>query len=757
MKSLFKIVAWLLGILVLLVGLAAVLVPVLFDPNDYKDEVAAAVKEQTGRELRIPGDLAMTVFPWLGVEVGEVELGNAPGFSDEVFARSMRAQVRVKLMPLLERRLEMDTVTLHGLQVNLERDASGKTNWADLAAAAADGPQPGADSSAPRGGDGPALAALALGGIDVVDARLSWSDAVSGQKVQLSDVNLRTGALTLDAPVDVEGNLQLSVADPPVTGGVILSTRVHHAAGGTQLRAEALTVALDLRGPTLPGGELVANLGTDVALDTQAGTASLSALQLAVADLRASGALQASGLNGTPAVTGNIEVASFNLRELLAALGQSVPATADTDTLTAVSLQTQLAASPTSLSLEPLQVQLDDSTLKGTLAVSDLAAPALRFDLGIDAIDADRYLPPEAAGGSGAGPGANGAGGPGAATPGAAAAAAAELPLEMLRALDVQGTLRLGQLSIRNMSLADLAATLTAKDGNIRLSPVAARLYGGAYAGNIGLDVRGEVPRISLDESIDGVQLSPLLADLQGEDRLEGTASAKLAATATGAGADAIKQSLDGNGEFRFTDGALKGINVAAMLREARARITGTEADTAGLPQRTDFSEMGGTFVIRDGVLSNDDFAAKSPLLRVTGEGSVDLARETIDYRPTVSVVATAQGQGGSDLGDLAGLDVPVKIGGTFAEPTYGVDVEALASSLVSARVEGVVAEQKEKVTEAVQEKVGEALGGSVGKLLGGSGASEGATEGAAGSESGSTGGDAADAAGKALRGLFGN
>ncbi|MGW8311356.1 MAG: AsmA family protein, partial [Thiogranum sp.] len=132
MGKLFRILAYLVGALALLIIVAAVVVPMVIDPNDYKDDIAAAVEAKTGRTLAIEGDIRLSVFPWLAVEIGPTRLSNAPGFSNRPFAAVKQVSVRIKLLPLLHKQVEMGTVVLDGLQLSLETRADGKTNWADL-------------------------------------------------------------------------------------------------------------------------------------------------------------------------------------------------------------------------------------------------------------------------------------------------------------------------------------------------------------------------------------------------------------------------------------------------------------------------------------------------------------------------------------------------------------------------------------------------------------------------------------------------
>lgn len=734
MKQLFKGLAWLVGLVVVVLVAAVVLVPMLVDPADYKAEIAAAAKEHTGRDLSIEGDLSMTVFPWLGVKVGKVSLGNARGFADVPFAATERVEIRVEVKPLLfERRLVMDTVTVHGLMVNLERNAKGQANWEGLSGKGA--AQTG--SSSGRDAGGLALAGVSLGGLDLRDASFSMKDAAAGQDIRVSGINLRTGPLTPGHAVEVEADLKLALSKPAISGTLAVAAVVTADAAGKLINLSGLRVTTDLEGASLPGTRLEAALSADVAVDTASGSAKVAGLVLDAVGLSLKGDLVASGLNAEPSVKGQLEVAQFDLRSVLNSLGIEPPVTADEAVLKAVSATAGLSVSARAGELSPLVVRLDDTTIKGTAGVADLAAMAIRFDLNADRIDVDRYLPPAA----------QGEGRP-AATPGAAAT---QLPLEAVRGLDVVGRLAVGELRLSKLTMREVAAAMSAQGGVAKLSPVSARLYEGTYKGNVVVDARKETARLSVDETLGGVKVAPLLTDLRGDAPISGTATVSLKATAAGNDIEALKKSLDGAGRFEFADGAINGINVAAMIRDAKAKLTGGSAG-ADAPQRTDFSVMGGSFGITDGLVNNPDFAAKSPLLRVTGKGTANLVSEAIDYRTTISVVATAKGQGGKELADLAGVDVPLKVGGTFSQPSYGLDEEALIKALASGKLEGVVGDQKAKVEAAVKDKLGAAAGGEASKLLGGVlGGTSGSGEGAESKT------DPAAAAGGALKKLFGN
>ncbi len=625
-------------VLVIVVALAA---PLFFDPNDYKDTIAEQVRQRTGRDITIAGDMTFSVLPWLGVSVGEVTLGNAAGFGDAPFAKVASADVRVKLVPLLSREVRMDTVSVTGLELNLARDADGRGNWEDLAGA-------GGAAEQPAGGDARALAAFALGGVRVEDAAVTYRDAVSGQQLALTDLDLRTGPVSLGDPVDAE--LSLRFTHPDASGrasgsthltydlsggrygaeGLALQTEVTAAALGNapakatlsgdvlydqaarQASARGLKLALDTPAPAGSGiaGNVTVNVAGDVsyddaarrvsargltlAVDTpapadsglagrialnaagdadlnlaegtltspalslkadglrQAGDGGVAAavqldtalaaslagpqvamsglrgegrvsggplgttplpvslggnvtldlakdtlvadeLRVAAAGLDAAGAVQVSDVRSAPRASGRIVAPAFDLKALLARAGIALPALKDPNAFSRVALSTQFAAEAGALRLDDLTLELDGAKATGRARAT--AAGAAAFDLTVDRMDVDRYLPAAA---------------PGAPPP----AAAGALPVKTLRGLDIDGRLRAGALRYAGLDLAKVDVGVKAKDGLLRLDPLKADLFGGSYAGNIRVDARGETPVMTLDERVTQVDAAALLAAL---------------------------------------------------------------------------------------------------------------------------------------------------------------------------------------------------------------------------------------------------
>lgn len=704
--KLLKILGIVIGALVLLLVVAGVLLVTLFDPNDYKSQIEQTVQNQTGREFTIEGDIGLTFFPWLGVEIGPARLSNPEGFADQPFAAVNAVNVRVKLLPLLERRVEADTIALDGLRLHLIRTEAGQSNWEGLAGAAEPAPEE-APAPAPEGEGGPALAGLAVNGLQVADARITWDDRMTGDHLVISDFNLTSGSIVPGQPVDLETDFQIQSREPALTGQVGLTGDLMVDMDAERYAFREGELDLELAGEQLPGGTLNSELEFSAEADLAEQVAEIPRLVMRLADLQMNASLKGERILEQPRFTGSIQVDEFNPRQVLSEFNMEAPPTADPEVLKTASLSTNLQADSNSARLDALQIKLDDTQLGGNLQVQNFADPAVNFDLNMNGIDVDRYLAPPAEEKEEVQQPAP-----------TEAAVPAGLPVEPLRALNLKGSLNIGQLKVANLTTSQVLLQVDAQNGLVRIDPLRADLYGGQTDGKASIDVRGEQPRLQVDEQITGIQAEPLLRDLMEKDLLSGTGEFSVNVTSQGATAEALTRSLDGNAAFSFTDGAIKGINVAQMIREAQSRLKGESLPEAEVSNETDFTELTGTATINKGVILNEDLSAKSPLLRITGEGMVDLPQEEIDYLLKTVLVGTLKGQGGRQLEELQGIPIPIRISGDLTDPGFALDLQAALGEQARERVEQEIEEKKEQVREKVEEKIQEELGEDVKEQL---------------------------------------
>ncbi len=679
MRKSVRLVAVIVGLLVLLVSVFALVVPQLLEPNAYKDRLVALVKARTGHTLTIAGDIKLAVFPWVALEMGPVQLSGAPGFGAAPLLQAQHASVRIELLPLFHRQVRIDTISLADAHVHLLRDVRGQVNWQGLLAPAKTETATAAPTTRNAPTPAPALAVLEIGGIDLRDASLDWDDRRAGRTYQVSDIQVHTGRFAPGEPFEVA--IGCAVADRQ-------NAPLYRLQLNGTITADPATQRYRLRNTRLalglPQGGTVA-LSGDVDLDLAQQHLAMPAIELGAPGLKLTGQLQVSQILDNPELRGDLQLAPFNPRELLKTLGKPLPASADANVLSKASARFSLRVGRDQITLQPLAVQLDDSTASGEFSIRDFAKPLYGFALLVDAINVDRYLPPPRPTGKAAAP----------ATP-ATAVAAAPWPVAMLRALNLAGSLRIGRLQVYRLRSADVRVTVKAQDGMLRVQPASAQLYQGSYQGDVAIDARAAPPRVSLNESLRAVQMGELLRDLQGAAaRVSGKGD--LSARLWGAGADpvALRRTLSGSIRFALKDGAVRGFNLAAKIRAAKAMLKEQVPVADSSTDQTDFSALTGTATVTNGVVRSDDLQGQSPYLRVTGAGQADLGAQHLDYLLKVVLVSDATGQGGAGLAELQGVTVPVRISGPFAQLSYRVDLNAAAKAALQQKKDAI--EQKIK------------------------------------------------------------
>jgi len=624
MGKLLKILS---GLVLLIVG-AAIVAPMMIDPNDYREQIQTVVKEKTGRDLAINGDLSVSLFPWIGIGLNDVSLSNAVGFKAAPFAKIQEANVKVKLLPLLSQHVEVSTVVLKGMSLNLEKNQAGKTNWDDLV-------QPSTESDATQGKSTEqsstlAMSAMAIGGLQIVNANITWDDASKGERYSLAGLDLTTDALSLGSPMGVELTLTVNSHQPEATLGLKLNGDLVINYAFNQFNFQDMTLVINAAGDAVPGAAMTIDIAGHL-----------------IADLAAEG----------------------------------------------------------SLTLDPLTIKFDDSTLSGNAVVNHFAKPSIQFDLAVDAINLDRYRPKptdtesEAQTTSVASP----------------PLAVALMPVQTLRDLNIEGVLKVQSLRVKGLTAEEVSVALVAKNGVLKSEQGIKKFYNGHYVGKTTIDARQNTPQIIVKEKITNINIEPLLTDLLGTSPIAGIANITAALTTSGNTVPAFKSALNGTAEFSFNDGAVTGVDVGALMKQAQAILNGENIANAFVKsvEKTPFSKASGTAQINDGLINNQDLIVITPLVNVAGVGTANLVNERIDYQLTLqrSQNSTAEEV---DSKDIKNTLIPVKINGTFAEPNVSLDVKAMVMNTQKEKIE----EQKEALKKKITEKINEKLKGPAGELL---------------------------------------
>jgi AsmA protein len=616
-----KVLKWLLiigGGLVVLVVAALVLVPLFIDVNKYKPEIERQVSEETGRPFSIKGDLALSFFPWAGVSFSDLQLGNPPGFTEKSFLFVKSFDMRVKLLPLLSKDIQVQRFVVEGPKIVLEKNKAGRGNWEGLGKPA--------EKSAERGGtkepsEGLPLKSLAVGEFAVRNGSLLYLDDASGSRKEISNLTIEIKDVSLDRPIKLMLSAVMDKMPFSVEGRI---------------------------GP----------VGRDPGQGKLPLDVSVKAFKEITMNLK--GSLQ--DMKVAPQYDLAFTIDPFSPRKLLDAMGTPFPATtADREALNRMGLKGKIQGSAQKVSLSDGILELDESKLIFSAIAKDFAKPDLAFDLNLDKINLDRYLPPpsekkqgEAQQGKPAEP--------------------KKTDYTPLRKMVLDGKVHVGSLAAKGLKIQDIQLNVKGLNGVIQLDPLLANLYQGALTAKAAVDVRQDVPKTSLDFQTKNVQAGPLLRDLSKKDFIEGTANAQASISMAGDESERIKKTLNGKGAFVFTNGAIKGFDLAAMVRNVGAAF-GLAQQEAERP-RTDFSELNMPFTITNGVVDTTGTTLASPLIRVLATGKANLVDESLDMRVEPKFVSTLVGQG--DTKAHSGIMVPVLVTGTFSSPKFQPDLKGI-------------------------------------------------------------------------------
>ncbi|MBX3661527.1 MAG: AsmA family protein [Burkholderiales bacterium] len=704
--KIFRIAAVVVGALAVLAGGLLAYIAATFDPNDYKPQIVELVREHSQRTLKLEGDIKLALWPGIGAELGKLSLSERN--SEKLFMAVDGARFSLKLLPLLSKQLVVDEVTVRGARISLVRDRKARLNLDDLVGGGAAAGGGKAEPRKPAAGGPDRQFAFDIDRVVIADSMLEYRDEAAGTRYALSKLNLQTGRIASSVPADIRLTLAAQAERPKLELAVDLRTRLTLDAGKKSATLEQLV--LDIRGRVATLQDL------ELRLDLPALAATAEAFKAAAAAIDASFRQDSRSvkLRLASPVNGNLQTQQFSLPQLKASLGATGAG------LPGQGISGELAGSA-SADLAKDGVRLDlagtlaGSALKVRLGIAGFGPSAYSFDIDLDQLDVDRLMPGAAPADKGGATAPVAAGAP-------AAPAAKPFDLSALKSLRADGNIRIGALTAGNLKLQNLRAGVKAAAGRLTVSPLSAGLYQGRLEGSASVDAAPSIPAFALKQTLSGVSLAPLLKDLANNETLEGRGTITADLHTRGSTVDALKRALGGTAALQVADGAIKGIDIAGAIRSAKARLgalRGEQTQQADARQKTDFSELTASFRIADGVARNNDLSMKSPLLRVGGEGEINIGADTLNYLVKASIVGTSKGQGGREAEDLRGLTVPVRVSGPLKAPSYRLDFGAMVTDTV-----------KQKAEDAVKQRLLERLAPQPG--AGGAAPAEGAKSGGA-------------------------
>jgi len=779
-------------------GAAALLIGLLvlgmtLDPNSFKSQIAKTIRDTTGLDVAFDGPIAVTYFPSLGVKLTQVTVTVPGQQAQPPLAKLGKADVSVKLLPLISGKVEAGATSLDGLELNIVRDEQGRLNL----------PIPPIKEVKVEGDkvvviteqDERYVLDYQIEAVNLTNARFTFDDRMVKSRTTLSDFGLSTGKVVRGKPFPVKLAFDYATNQPDASGKVELagqasvlleamqfafenaSLKTTVAGKGLPVKSaetqytgtirvdlnkqvysgEQLKLEVQARGGFLPDAGAGFSLGMNVRADMAAGVADITALSLDSMGFALTGEVHATNLNrpeggqmslqmatnefnpkqvlekfgvslpdsgtakarfnaqvdlakgtsdltdvsvqalglnitteghatnirGVPNVTGKVAVAEFNPRQLMAKLGQPLPPTADPAAFTKFQMSYRFEGQGERFSLRTDSFKLDDTAMTLALNVEKAAKTKVNLSFTADSLDADRYMPAADSGKNHP-----------QAKKGEAKADPVDIPA------DVTGTVQIGSLKAAKLRMQNLNAKFSVRDNTLDVNPAQLAMYQGTVKAALRADLRGgQNAPLSVSANADGIQVEPLLTDMQGKAQITGRANLSANVTARGQEARHILQTLGGKASFALRNGALLGFDLSPDVFSSPDKLLAQGKGQA----RTNFDVVSASFAINGGVAHTNDLLVSVPPHKVTGQGSINLAAETLDIKAQANFAKLPT--------------IPVHLTGNLASPNVSVDAAAVATGVAKGVMDSIVKSPQDAAK--VPGNVGKGALDAVGNILG--------------------------------------
>ena len=720
-----------------------------FDPNQFKSDIVQLVQEKKQRTLVIDGDIALSFFPKIGVDLGKLSLSAHK--SNAAFASLQKAHVSLAFLPLLKKQLIIDQILLDGVTLSYERNQDGTSNIDDLLS------NDDEKSSTKLQFD--------VQGIDIKNAKISMNDLQNALQFQAKNVQFSSGRLADKTPTQLQFSAQIISSKPQADTLINLKSQLYFDLQEQIFKLDDFDFSLN---------GILENKKLETALQAKSINSNLQKKTLSLSDFKSTGKTQlAEGAAQVSLQSPSIELSessvlskeikgdfslmgsqhakgNFNLQNITGDANniklEKLLVTADAEQL-AKKIKAQLQSgveidikeqrlylprfqidadiNDPSLAQQNIKLpingeltanlktktirstltsQFDESKINATMTMLGFDQPAFAFTVDVDQINVDKYLGTQNPSKEKT-PATN-----------KAKVEESEIDLSALKTFNANGKITIGKLQVANVKMNAVQIPLRAKNGKIDLTDFSAQLYQGTVKGNLNVDANSN--QIQIQQNMSGIRINPFIQDLLNKDVVEGKGDVVLNLRTQGNTVNAFKRALDGNVSLKLVDGAVKGINLAKTLRDFKSKILGKtdQQQSVNTLEKTDFSALSASIQFKDGIGQSDDLQLQSPFLRVGGSGNVNLHKDALDYVAKVTVVNTATGQEGKDLAQLKDLTIPVRLYGPFDKIDYQLQFSQISSealkSVFKEKAAPVIEEKKKEVEEKLKNSLRDKLKG---------------------------------------------
>lgn len=666
-------------ILLLIIG-AFILLNI--DPNNYKDELSEKVTAMTGREFVIEGDISWTFFPKVKLQLSDATLYNIEPFAHSPFAKVSSISVDVKIKPLLNHRLDITKITLNGLELNLIRNASGKTNWQDLTQHAETQQQSQHTSDSHPKNDTKDIA-IEVSEIILNGAALTLDNKQTDTQSKLNIEKLQTSSFNLNnTDFDLTSKFAISHNNPAVNFKGTFKSAINIDFDQKTYTFNNTLIKGQLHTTQFQKNQASFMLQGDIKYNHTADSLSIVALNGNLNNLKTNGHIEIERLRHQLGYTGSLNFEKFNLADFLSSIGR--PPEMRIASLEPIHGHMDFAGDKDTINVKQLHGKLGDSTLNGDFILSRNPSIQSEFKLHMDKVDLDTMVlyknAPSATQTNTRPPAKSAPKSTPKKTP-----TVVQPSFTLLKNLDAKGELQLDQLTYLKMNITEIHSHVEANKGVIKFTPLTGKLYQGNYQGYITVDLTGPKPKLTATENATNINLQELWQDVSGKSYITGTAQMSGKGSMIGDNWHEMLGSMNGHANVSIQNGAVPNIDASNLMEAAFAKYEHRKA-TQSSNSKTTFSSLTADFKIKDGVAHNHNFLLTSPVLTVTGKGKVNLATQKVHYNIEVSLSDNLLPDLVSFQNKVGGT-VPFEVTGTVTDLSFKPDMPDLLKRMTEKRM----------------------------------------------------------------------
>jgi len=663
-----KLIKWLFGLVVslaILLVLAVILLPMVFDPNDHKTEIQNAASDQIGREVLLNGPIEWSVFPWVAINLNDVVIANEKGFKGDSIAQVEQVAVRVKLLPLLSKQIEIGEVKLIKPEINLQVAKSGLSNWQSLLTA----------SSNEQSSDDSSNTDLEIKGILISQGKLTYTDGSADLQLELTDMSFNSAAIKSGQPTAMSLGGLLSLPAEKLSGQLNAEWQAVNLTSGPgpvfnfsdfSFKGNMDKVPLQLMtdGP----------MGVDLAADTL----QIDRLVMNYSVMSVSTPVKGAQLSGNMALSGQLTIDEFSLAELFKAMGSPLENQANNE----LSGSGSWSLVGDRFKLDQLKLALDQSKISGDVDIKQLSQLKGQFNFAIDQMNVDDYLPVET-------------------TVSSEAVVASEQTVAMDLG-QMSGQVKMAHLQLAGVKMSEITLNIKTQGQNLTVEPLQAAFYQGLIKTELKLQPKNTTGKLQITHQMQDFQAGGMLTDLMGTDYLTGLGQLNADIKIDEPFSDRPFKTANGELSYQLTDGDIVGIDVFQIMQKSLSLLNKADVVKKNDELKTAFGLMDIKANVTDGVLKTQTMNITSPYFNLSGEVEIDLDQQTI--RGTIKPMLTNIPEGVLDKNfeKLLNIRIPVSLKGNLLEPDVSIDIEKLILESQKAKIDEKKAELKEDLFDAL-------------------------------------------------------